>query len=539
MILHFFKDSIAGIALPEEFTYPFCYTPHALIVRAADELKAELAECEKWREELAAGKMFGVLAVRTAEGRIGYLQAFSGNLAGKNLHAGFVPPVYDMMQHDGFFKQGERELTAINHRISVLEHSEEYLALKQSIADIRTESEEALYALRQAMKSAKKERDARRKSGAMSPEEEAKLIRQSQFQKAELRRQTSAWNERIATREKELQNLTQEIDLLKEKRKRKSADLQQQIFAQFRLLNARHEERNLCSIFAEYAQKEPPAGAGECAAPKLLQAAYLNHYQPLAMGEFWWGASPRGEIRHHGAFYPSCRSKCYPILSWMLQGLKVEANPLAEQMHAPQPLKKIYEDEDLCVVVKPAGMLSVAGREGAPSVESILRKDYPEAPLIVHRLDMATSGLLLIAKTKSAHQNLQAQFAARTVRKEYIALLEGIVRQDEGRISLPLCLDPDDRPRQRVDYTHGKPAETLFRVLDRHDGRTRIAFQPVTGRTHQLRVHAAHSAGLCHPIVGDTLYGHADRRLFLHAARIEFLHPRTGEKTVFEEAPEF
>lgn len=437
--------------LPEQFTYPFHYTPHPLCVKAAEEVQAYLQSRTDWHDELQQGKMFGVLVVRTPEGEIGYLAAFSGNLAGSNHHAYFVPPVYDLLNPDGYFKQEEARITEINI-----------------------------------------------------------ILRDAQ----------------------------NDINILKEERKQRSIALQQWIFRQFHLRNARGEEKDILQIFEENARRNPPAGTGECAAPKLLQHAYLHDYQPLAMAEFWWGNSPKGEIRRHGHYYPSCRHKCEPLLAFMLQGLEVEPNPLLTSLTDPTLLETVYEDEYLLVVNKPAGMLSVPGKTGQASVLTILQERYPEAtgPILVHRLDMATSGLLLAAKDKDTHTLLQKQFEGRTVKKRYIALLDGSPKNKEpkGFIRLPMRPDFDNRPLQMVDFEYGKPAVTRYEILSP----TRIAYYPETGRTHQLRVHSAHPEGMDCPIVGDSLYGQPAERLYLHAERLEFYHPVTNKiLRIKKEAP--
>lgn len=259
------------------------------------------------------------------------------------------------------------------------------------------------------------------------------------------------------------------------------------------------------------------------------------------MAEFWWGRSPVNEVRHHGYYYPACKGKCGPILRHMLQGLEVDPDPMQQKAEPDSDrLDIVYEDRRLLIVNKPAGMLSVPGKENRKSIYDLAREACPEAdgPMIVHRPDMDTSGLLVIAKDKQTHQDLQAQFKNRTVRKEYIALLDGIVPQEEGTVSLPLCPNPLDRPRQMTDPQHGKPAITRYRVPERTERCTRIAFYPCTGRTHRLRVHAAHPAGLHCPILGDGLYGKREKRLYLHARSIEFTHPANGERMLFtEEAP--
>lgn len=484
--------------------------------------------------------MFGVLIVRSATGDTGYLAAFSGILAGSNVHPYFVPPVYDLLQPEGFFKIEEENISAINREIKKLEESDEYLALQQKSAATVAEAEHALATAKALLKIAQEERQ-RRRSQHPHAAELAAMTAESQFQKAEYKRLQHTWKERIASVKEETKRFTKKIEDLKAERKNRSSALQQKLFKQFRMLNHRGEARDLCDIFAETIQKTPPAGAGECAAPKLLQYAYLHGLEPVAMAEFWWGASPKTEIRHHGYYYPACKGKCEPILRHMLQGLDVEDNPLQENACPDAEPEIVYEDEWLAVVNKPAGLLSVPGKGDACSVGQWAARRYREAtgPLIVHRLDMATSGLLLIAKTKEVHQNLQAQFKNRTVKKRYIALLDGLIPHDKGIISLPLCPDPLDRPKQIVNEEYGKPAVTEYKVLSRQANRTRIAFYPLTGRTHQLRVHAAHPLGLNCPIVGDSLYGKASGRLYLHAEFIEFRHPATHQIVSLEKPAEF
>ena len=540
-MLHHFTRSIAHIALPDKFTYPFHYTPHPLCVMAADEVQVYLQHQAQWQDELQQGKMFGVLIVQTTEGEIGYLAAFSGILAGKNIHPYFVPPIYDLLQPDGFFKKEEEHISAINHRIRELEEDTSYQKCRQALEEETARCSQLLSQAKAKLKAAKELRDCRRQTEQPSESEQAAMIRESQFQKAELKRLERSLKEHLSSLQKETDTYVSQIEALKNERKSRSATLQQQLFEQFRLLNARGEVKDLCSIFAHTVHKIPPAGAGECAAPKLLQYAYFHHYRPVAMAEFWWGDSPKAEIRHHGHYYPACKGKCEPILGHMLQGLEVEENPLLEDNHRTTVLDIIYEDDYLLIVNKPAGMLSVPGKETADSVYSRIRHLYPDAtgPLVVHRLDMATSGLLLIAKTKEVHQNLQAQFSNRSIKKRYTALLEGIVSDEEGTIDLPLCLNPLDRPRQIVDKEHGKPAITRYRVLARTESQTLVAFYPLTGRTHQLRVHSAHSLGLHCPIKGDELYGSKADRLYLHAESLEFTHPVSKEKVTIEVKADF
>lgn len=296
------------------------------------------------------------------------------------------------------------------------------------------------------------------------------------------------------------------------------------------MLNARGERRDLCDIFKTTPQGLPPAGAGECAAPKLLQHAYLNGLKPLAMAEFWVGRSPKEEIRHDGHFYPSCKAKCEPILGWMLQGLNVEPNPL-ESKYSSAPIEVLYNDQWLVAVNKPEGVLSVPGKLSVESLQERVQQMFPHDEILaVHRLDMATSGVLVFAKNKEAHMRLQAMFESREVTKQYAAILDGIIVPDNGIIDLPLILNPDDRPRQMVSAKYGKQAITRYEVIERKNNKTRVFFYPETGRTHQLRVHASHPEGLATPIVGDTLYGTHSNRLYLHAQSIEFTHPITQQE---------
>lgn len=542
-MLHRFTTSITDIPLPERFTYPFCYTPHPLCILAAKEVQSYLTRQTAWKDELRQGKMFGVLIVQTEHGETGYLAAFSGILAGKNLHPFFVPPVYNLLQPQGFFKIEEENISSINRNIRQLENDKAYAALSAELARTIQSAEDILATAKAQLKEAKTAREQRRKEKELNAQEEAELIRESQFQKAEYKRLERSWKARITTLQTQTEDWERRISALKSERKTRSAALQQKLFEQFGMLNYRGEVKNLCEIFGQTVHKTPPAGAGECAAPKLLQQAYLHGWKPIAMAEFWWGDSPKTEIRHHGHYYPACKGKCEPILQHMLQGLQVEENPMLKRMQVPSKnLEIVYEDPWLSVINKPAGMLSVPGKEDAVSVYSLMREQYPEAdsPLTVHRLDMATSGLMLIAKTKRVHQNLQAQFKNRLVRKRYVALLEGIVPKDKGTVDLPLCLNPLDRPRQMVHTEHGKPAITDYQVLERLDGkRTRIAFYPRTGRTHQLRIHAAHPLGLHCPIIGDELYGEKADRLYLHAEYLEFTHPITGETVRITKEAEF
>ena len=636
-MLHALSTSVPS---PRQFTYPFCYDVDPLAEAASEELQHYIATTGLMSAETGCGKMFGVLVVeyKDEEGALqrGFLAAYSGLLGGRNDWQYFVPPVFDAQQPDGHFKRTEREISAINREISAIEHDPQYL---QSVAQ-HEETMKRLQAEVEAFKvevdAAKARRDARRKSGEpLSEEEQAEMVRESQFMKAELRRRRKAMEQAESAFHNPHATL---LKSLQRKRKQMSDELQRWLFAAYRMLNAKGEERDLIDIFREYTHAMPPAGAGDCCAPKLLQYAYQHCLRPVCMAEFWWGESPASEIRHHLHYYPACRSKCLPILTHMLKGLDVAPNPLAQKRHTAEP-RVLYADEYILVVDKPAGMLSVPGKAEAQSEFSdsanISVEEYfaqltigttgvvggtgiparttapnysdnnlqcrgQESPRLLqlptnsqfttnskflkaaHRLDMDTSGLLVLARTEQAYVELQRQFASRETVKRYEAVLSGVPKHTTPHstfhndvpepitqnsklkiqnsstqpdscleaISLPLIADINDRPRQRVDMEHGKPALTLYNIVEVRaaDANTAVAYTtkkadksltlvhlyPKTGRTHQLRVHCAHPQGLACPILGDPLYGteRADR-MYLHAAELTFRHPITGEPMHF------
>lgn len=529
----------AAMELPRRFTCPFCYEPHPLALMAAKRVQQYVASRDDWADELSAGKMLGVLVVRSEDSQLGYLAAFSGNLAGSVRHDYFVPPVYDLLDPQGEFKQGEAQITAINHELERMELSPELADIRRRESLARQEQADEIGDFKALMARHKLERDERRQRGNLTPEDQEALLNQSRYEKAELKRIRQRHEARISGIVEEMDVFCRNMAAMRARRKAMSEALQERIFRLFVVSNARGERRDLVEVFKPLGTL-PPAGAGECCAPRLLNYAFVNHLLPVCMAEFWWGASPVGEVRHHGHFYPACRSKCKPILDFMLQGLDVEDNPL-EQPMGDTGLDIIYDDRWLTVVNKPSGMLTVPGKALEDSLLTRYQAAHPEAtgPIVVHRLDQETSGLVLFAKDKASHKALQQQFENHTISKRYIALLDGVVQQDEGVIDLPIRPDVDDRPRQRVDHEHGKPAVTRYRVLERRGPVTRIELEPLTGRTHQLRVHASHPLGLNCPIVGDRLYGTASSRLMLHAQSITFTHPATGRELSVEAPPEF
>lgn len=530
-MLHRFEKPIDGIAIPSQFTWPFQYSPHPLCRTASIQVQQHIATIAGQYADLKAGKMFGVLVVRDNAGTLGFITAFSGNIDGKNNLDYFVPPIYDALQPGDFFKTEEAEITKINRQIENLQASERLKQALLNFDETKKKAETDIKSMKEEMARRKLRRDILRAKG----ENSQALISESQRDKADLTRSKKRYKAVIAEIQTEIDRFTGKIEKLKAERKTRSAELQMKLFRQYRLLNARGEIRDICDIFANTPQHIPPAGAGECAAPKMLQYAYMNSLYPIAMAEFWWGDSPKGEIRRHGEFYPSCISKCRPILLYMMQGLNAEPDPqLSSKEFTPEI---IWEDEHIAIIDKPAGMLSVEGKSNTISAIQWIRNRCPDA-IAVHRLDQATSGILVIAKDMATYRALQAQFASRRVKKSYVALLDGKLPTPSGEIKLSLKPDYNHRPRQMA-ADDGKHALTRYEVIEATNKWTKIRFFPITGRTHQLRVHAAHHLGLNAPIVGDELYGTRAERLYLHAESIEFTHPSTGKTILINRAANF
>lgn len=538
---------------PPRFTYPFNYVPHPLCLLAASQVQEYLQQEASWQEEIGRGKMFGVLVVRITRAEIpahnskddgtqptlGFLAAYSGLLGGRNDWTYFVPPVFDSQQPDGYFKTHEREISLLNAEISRLESSPRLAETAARLEQTKSEHEAGIEVFKAEMQRAKQRRhQLRTASPPPSPQYLAAAIQESQFQKAELRRMKQRLAAAILPLEQELIALQEDINRLKTKRKTMSDSLQQWLFQQYNILNARGQRQNLCEIFAQTPQRIPPSGAGDCCAPKLLQYAFLKGYHPVCMAEFWWGESPKTEIRHHLHYYPACRSKCRPILGFMLQGLNVDDDPHNATVGETGELRILYEDDSIIVVRKPSGMLSVPGLVDRPSVVDILRRGREDNAFLVpaHRLDMATSGLLVVAKTDAALRTLHRQFALREVHKRYVAVLDGVpCCPASGTIRLPLAPDLLDSPRQIVS-PNGKQAETHYEIKSIVNGKTLVHLYPHTGRTHQLRVHCAHKQGLGIPIYDDALYGHPrGGRMLLHAEQISLNHPETGQRLHFSD----
>lgn len=551
-MFHPFPEKVNQILKPEKFTFPFYYEAHPLAKMAAEMLQNHLETQTDWQHNfgldsqqngLVIGKMFGILVVENTDGKLGFLAAFSGKLAESNHIPGFVPPVFDLLLPDGFFKKEEEILNQINRDLETLLAHPEYLQKVQSHQKVVFDAEQDILNHKNQIKKNKISRDEKRTWAEQNLDFESykllqkELSQQSKEDNILLKKMNHYWGLQKLDAQKELQSWLDKINQLKELRKQKSSDLQKLIFTKYTFLNAKNEFKSLGAIF----ENNPPAGAGECAAPKLLHYAFVNGFQPITMAEFWWGQSPKSEVRQHQQFYPACRSKCEPILNHMLQGLEVDVNPLLQNPAEGQELTTVFEDEWLLVVDKPAEFLSVPGKNIQDSVYERMKIAYPKAtgPLIVHRLDMSTSGLLLIAKSEEIYKKLQAQFIQRTIQKRYVALLEGILNPKSGIIDLPLRVDLENRPQQLVCYEYGKKAQTRFEVIEVKNNQTKVYFYPITGRTHQLRVHAAHAEGLHCPIVGDDLYGTKGKRLCLHAEQLTFEHPITGEKLTVQQEADF
>ena len=564
MIFHSIDQALlSGIDIPERMNNPLDYQPHPLCIAVCKELQTYLSEREDWREEIDKGKMFGVLIVENAQPasgapEIGYLAAYSGQIGGRSDWDDFVPAVFDYLQPDGYFKTHEAEISGINQSIRKLEANTHMKEAKGLILQLQEERKHTIAAYQEKIKKAKAKRDARREAGSLNPEEEAEMVKESQFMKAELRRLKKSLSEKTSL-ETEYEAYQADILSLKQLRKTLSDALQQWLFSQFRMQNHEGESKDLLEIFRDAALRDypqatiatsriaalkmvPPAGSGECCEPKLLQYAYSFGYKPLQMAMFWWGESPKEEIRHHLHFYPACNGKCKPILQWMLPASTFE--PAAVDLSLYNKVETLYEDREIAVIHKPEGLLSVPGKDAAqPSVYALMRSKYPEAtgPLIVHRLDMSTSGVMMIAKTEFAYHRLQKAFLNHQIQKKYVAIISGKVIPEKGIISLPLMPDYLDRPRQIVEHEQGKEAITEYEVLEPvDDSHLRIALYPKTGRTHQLRVHCAHQEGLNAPILGDPLYGNEKAaRLHLHAEEITFEHPLTGKKMTITRKADF
>jgi tRNA pseudouridine32 synthase/23S rRNA pseudouridine746 synthase len=547
---HFTSD-ISQYQLPEKFTYPFHYQTHALALVASKELQQKLKKCHPVDSE-QQGRMYGVLIVKDIHGSLGYLSALSGNanesLGDDNSVINFVPTIHQAYEQNAFEKIQQVEINEISHTIIRLAANTDISKLTILLENEVTKSDEEIQYLQQQMRENKKARKEKRAwlNSTDLPEDEHRdisiaLSRASVTDKKALQVLKLHHQKDIGLTSGKLQQLTDEIESLKKIRKKRSAKLQKHFFKQYQILNCKGERKDLIELFADTIAQKPPAGSGDCAAPKMLQYAFEHKLIPLCMAEFWWGIQPKSEIRKHQHFYPACQSKCQPILSHMLSGMKVDENPLLINPAEGIDLEIIFQDEHVVVVNKPAGLLSVPGKSIKDSVYTRIKAQFPQATgsLIIHRLDMATSGLLMLALNERAHKHLQQQFLDKKVSKRYVATIEGKLEHTAGKICLPLRGDFDDRPKQMVCHEYGKYAETHWQLIEQIDNTSKLFLYPITGRTHQLRMHCAHPDGLNAPIIGDGLYGVSANRLHLHAQQLSFCHPVTKEKLTFEIQEDF
>ena len=556
-MLHFqhFKKDISGIQVPDKFTFPFYYEPHPLTIVATKELQEYLEKQTDFKHEFglkdaelknAIGKMFGILVVKKADNSLGYLAAYSGKLADNSFPDKFVPPIFNMRSEGSFYIEGEKKIENIGGKIELIKKDITYLSLKELLKKQTKYIEEDVAIQRKKMQLSKLARRHQKKEASKILDEKKfktltkKLTQESFNDQFYFRELQEYYNLKIRKIKSKVLEFEKKIEQYTQKRKKISTNLQQTLFEKYQFLNQYKEQKGILDIFNNSSSR-PPAGSGDCSAPKLLQYAFQYELTPLAMAEFWWGVSPNSEVRKHKNFYPSCQSRCKPILNHMLKGIEMDENLIHKNLSKNKELRIVFEDDDLIIVNKPPEFLSVPGKEITDSVYTRIKQKYPTAtgPLIVHRLDMSTSGIIVLTKTKEANKIVQKQFIKRTVKKRYVALLSGKLTKKQGVIKLPLRLDLDDRPRQLVDFINGKKAETNWTVIAHNGNQTRIHFYPITGRTHQLRIHAAHKEGLHIPIKGDDLYGNKQDRLYLHAEFIEFVHPSSKKEISFTVPADF
>lgn len=525
-------------SLPEKLGDPFSYLPSDAVREAYDDFLIQLDSNDALKTELEKGKMIGVLVVKNQTDETGYLLSFSGQLFGKNEYPGFVPPVFDILTPDSYYKSGEKEISGINEEIKNLEN---VLKLESAMVNknpVVIECETRLAEYQEFAKQQKNLRDSLRPTA--TAEEIRKMNNESSTQKKQLKRLKQEVEAAKVAANIPVERLKNQIDNLKKQREEKSRNLQRRIFRDFRFHNTNGKEKTLLDIFSD--EVMPPSGAGECAAPRLLEYAYRNDYQSISMAEFWIGASPSGRVRHSGTYYHACRSKCLPIMNFMLEGVDLEKNKL-DFDYENEEIKTLYRDDDILVISKPSGLLSVRGKESQTSVETWAENICREysGPKIVHRLDQDTSGIMVIALNINAYHNLQKQFENHSIQKKYVALTERIPSIKEQTIILPLAPDIANRPMQMISREYGLYAETYYKVVKKKDGKALIDVFPHTGRTHQIRVHLSSKEGAESPILGDRLYGSKSVvcRLMLHAEKITFEHPATKKMMTFEDKAPF
>ncbi|KAB0289468.1 RluA family pseudouridine synthase [Vibrio fortis] len=504
------------------------------------------------------GQLYAVLLTQDpATGELGYLAAHGGLALDESLVVSlssieFVPSAFEKTQYELECRSLIDQVTEQAKQIETFEQRHNLAELRTRLESSKEQAATEIANFQKQMAANKAQRDALRANYEASKQsssdnsentvENSGLLKQlgaaSSQEKRDLKALRIQWKQAIA----ELQSNINTIDTtLRDQRQQYSelsAQLEEQRLSHYHFLNANNQTKSLLELLNG---KEALEGAGDCCLPKLLNFAFKHNLKPLALAEFWWGRPPRQEIRQHGNLYPVCQSRSFEILEHQLEGIELEDNPLIVNPAVGKHFDIVYEDKEIVVVNKPAEFLSVPGKFIEDSVYSRIKARYPDAtgPLIIHRLDMSTSGLLILALTAESNRHIQKQFIERTVEKRYTALLDGEIKGEGGDISLPLRGDITDRPRQLVCHQYGKKAETHWHVVRRSDGKTKVHLYPKTGRTHQLRVHCAHPDGLGTPITGDDLYGYKRDRLHLHAGYLKLVHPTTGEWIEFEVPSEF
>ncbi|MEZ8723627.1 pseudouridine synthase [Vibrio pomeroyi] len=540
-----------ALALPERFTFPYYYTPHPVCELAMQQLQQSLLDCGV--NETSQGNLYAVLLVQHPQTQeLGYLSAFSGLQLDSSLEPqlssiAFVPSAFDKQQFQALNTQGLTQKATLADDIANLEQTHNLDELTATLSELKNDASKAIEAFQLTMAANKAQRNELREQANQEKvlgnlESAANLLKQLGNQSSQEKRDLKAlrieWKQKIAERQSQVDAIESDLKSRKQDYQAMSAELETQRLSHYRFINQAAEPNSLLELLDG---KDALEGSGDCCLPKLLNFAFEHSFKPLALSEFWWGLPPTDIIRQHGNLYPVCQSKSFEILDHQLSGIELEDNPLIVNPAVGKSFDIVYEDDEIVVVNKPEEFLSVPGKFIEDSVYTRIKARYPNAtgPLIIHRLDMSTSGLLILALTAESNKHIQKQFIDRTVEKRYTALLDGEIHGDSGDISLPLRGDINDRPRQLVCHEHGRNAETHWQAVSTNNGKTKVHLYPKTGRTHQLRVHCAHPQGLGVPIRGDDLYGYKRERLHLHAGYLKLNHPTTGEWMEFEVPSEF
>ncbi|MEZ8357067.1 pseudouridine synthase [Vibrio splendidus] len=545
------QTATQDLSIPTRFTFPYYYTPHSTCELAMLQLQQSLLDCGV--NETSQGNLYAVLLVQDPTTQeLGYLSAFSGlqldpSLASQLNNIHFVPPAFDSEQFQCHNSANLARQSQLADDIKKLQQSHNLDVLVAELEELTVESAQAIDAFQLAMTANKAQRNELREQANQEKalgnlESAANLLKQLGNQSSQEKRDLKAlrieWKQKIAERQSQVDLIESELKNRKQDHQAISEQLETQRLSHYRFINQALESKSLLELLDG---KDALEGSGDCSLPKLLNFAFEHGFKPLALSEFWWGLPPTDIIRQHANLYPVCQSKSFEILDHQLTHIELEDNPLIVNPAVGKSFDIVYEDDEIVVVNKPEEFLSVPGKFIEDSVYTRIKARYPNAtgPLIIHRLDMSTSGLLILALTAESNKNIQKQFINRTVEKRYTALLDGEITGVSGDISLPLRGDITDRPRQLICHEHGRNAETYWEAIGTSNGKTKVHLYPKTGRTHQLRVHCAHPLGLGVPIRGDDLYGYKRERLHLHAGYLKLIHPTTGEWMEFEVPSEF